>query len=88
MLDTTTRAYIISYRNRTLTNIDGFFLKRETFSISEWQKFVTIQMSKWLDMATNWTIHSSPDKVSYNNEYIIIQHSLYAIVVSGKPRIQ
>lgn len=36
----------------------------------EWQKFVTIQMSKWLDMATNWTIHSSPDKalvVHYEN---------------------
>ena len=29
----------------------------------DWHQFVTIQTSKWLDMATNWTIHSSPKKV-------------------------
>lgn len=31
--------------------------------ISDWPQFLTIQTSKWLDMATNWTMHSSPDKV-------------------------
>jgi len=29
----------------------------------DWHQFVTIQASKWLDMASNWTIHSSPTKV-------------------------
>lgn len=32
--------------------------------LSEWPQFVTIQASKWLDMATNWTVHSVPEKVS------------------------
>ena len=35
----------------------------DNFKRADWEHFVTIQMSKWLDMATNWTIHSSPDKV-------------------------
>jgi len=33
------------------------------FARPDWHQFVTIQASKWLDMATNWTMHSSPKKV-------------------------
>ena len=32
----------------------------------DWHQFVTIQTSKWLDMATNWTIHSSSKKVNFS----------------------
>ena len=32
----------------------------------DWHQFVTIQASKWLDMATNWTIHSTPKKVKFS----------------------
>ena len=30
----------------------------------DWEQFVTIQTSRWMDMLTNWTIHSSPEKVN------------------------
>ena len=38
-----------------------FFIRIPFFS--EWKQFVTIQMSKWLDMATNWTLYSDPSKL-------------------------
>ena len=33
-------------------------------NISDWEQFITIQTSKWLDMVTNWTLHSDPNKVN------------------------
>jgi len=30
---------------------------------TEWPHFLTTQVSKWIDMASNWTIHSTPKKV-------------------------
>lgn len=33
------------------------------FARSDWEKYVTVQTGKWLDMATNWTIHSTSQKV-------------------------
>merc|ERR1719273_141474 len=29
------------------------------FARAEWHRFLTVQTSKWLDMASNWTIHST-----------------------------
>ena len=50
--------------------ITAYFLFIATYfrislqNISDWEQFVTIQTSKWLDMVTNWTLHSDPNKVN------------------------
>ena len=31
----------------------------------DWHRYVTIQADRWLDMASNWTIHSSSQKVKF-----------------------
>jgi len=33
------------------------------FARPDWHRYVTIQADRWLDMASNWTIHSSSQKV-------------------------
>ena len=35
--------------------------------VPDWAHFVSIEAGKWLDMATNWTVHSSPEKVKVVN---------------------
>ena len=37
---------------------------KRNLMLTEWSQFVTTQVSKWIDMASNWTIHSTPEKVS------------------------
>ena len=39
--------------------------EKKIFIFPDWHRYVTIQADRWLDMASNWTIHSSSQKVKF-----------------------
>ncbi|CAB4055931.1 unnamed protein product [Lepeophtheirus salmonis] len=55
---------ILSNRNYLIGGHVGSNYSNEAFNTTEWRGFISSQMAKWLNIATNWTIYSDPKNLT------------------------